>query len=142
MAARAAGSFTLRCVRLGRRTEGQGDRGWDRPGVGFVVEQRRRRRRAAMTCCRADCRRSWRFKIDASRGVCLIWIVAHTGQACRRVERGGGSFKNNKSRFIDLNIVIALFIASTCLTNVFFFYFISKYAFYNLRCVIQCDCFN
>lgn len=43
-------------------------------------------------------------------------------QADSGVGRVGGSFKNNKGRFIDLNIVIAVFIASTCLTNVVFLF--------------------
>lgn len=66
-----------------------------------------------------DCRRRRRwFKIDASRGVCLMWIVVERAIT----QRGGRGFKNtnanNKGRFINLNIV-KLFIATTCLINVF-----------------------
>lgn len=44
-------------------------------------------------------------------------------QADSGVGRVGGSFKNNKGRFIDLNIVIAVFIASTC--SLMFFLFLN-----------------
>lgn len=69
-----------------------------------------------------DCRRRRRwFKIDASRGVCLIWIVVERA-ITQRGGMGGKGFKNtnanNKGRFIDLYIV-KLFIATTCLINVF-----------------------
>lgn len=88
IAALGAGSFPLGCTRL---AAGQSGRGTGRRTDRHDTTRRSRSCRSArlcLTCCRADCRRRRWFKIDASRGVCLIWIVVERA-ITQRGGRGG-----------------------------------------------------